>query len=110
MVWGNNEGEKVGMMAKISESKNITMHGDVMEKEFGGLYFYMNHYPDIVRNAALTGKYDVCIYGHDHIYNEEKVSGKTIILNSGEIHGYKTGTHTAIIFNTITREVQKLNL
>ncbi len=110
IVWGNNEGEKVGILTQISKHDNITMHGDAMEQNFGGLDFYMNHYPDIVRNAALTGKYDVCIHGHDHIYNEEKISNKTILLNPGEIHGYKTGTHTAMIFDTETRGVERIDL
>ena len=108
MVWGNNEGEKIGMMAKIAKHENITMHGNVMEIEFDGFKFYMNHYPDIVKNASLTNQYHVCI--HDHIYNEEKISEKTTVLNPGEIHGYKTGTHTCMIFDTQTKVAERINL
>jgi len=110
MVWGNCEGEKLGIMNKINEYENITMHGDVMEKEFDGLKFYMNHYPDITENACLSGKYNVCIHGHTHIYKEEKFENGAILLNPGEIHGYKTGTHTAIIFDTKKQKVEKINL
>ncbi len=110
MVWGNCEGEKIGMMKKISESGNITMHGNTMEEEFGGLKFYMNHYPDISENASLSGKYDICIYGHTHIYRVEKLENGALLLNPGEIHGYKTGTHTAMIFDTETKEVERVSL
>jgi putative phosphoesterase len=110
MVWGNNEGEKVGFIKKISEYKNIIMHGDVMEQEFGGLKFYMNHYPDIAENAALTNKYDVCIFGHTHVYSEKNIQNKTILLNPGEVHGYKTGISTCIIFDTDTKTIKKINL
>ncbi len=110
MVFGNCEGEKVRMISKIAKYENITMHGDVMEKEFAGLKFYMNHYPDIVKNASLTNKYHICIHGHSHIYNEEKISEKTTILNPGEIQGYKTGMYTCMIFDTKTKKVEKINL
>lgn len=108
LVWGNNEGEKVGFVNKIAQMENVEMTGDVMEKEFGGLKFYMNHYPDIVENAALTGKYDVCIYGHTHVYNEEVVSNGTILLNPGEVHGNKTGVSTCMIFDTETKKTEKV--
>lgn len=110
LVWGNNEGEKVGFMSKIAKMENTEMIGDVMEKEFGGLKFYMNHYPDIVLNAGLTGKYDVCIYGDDHIYHEETMSNGTILLNPGEVHGNKTGISTCMIFDTETKKAEKIIL
>ncbi len=110
LVWGNNEGEKVGFVAKVAQLSNTEMAGDVMEKEFGGLKFYMNHYPDIAENAGLTGKYDVCIYGHTHLYNEETISNGTLFLNPGEVHGNKTGVSTCIIFDTETKKVEKVIL
>ncbi len=110
LVWGNNEGEKVGFIAKVVQLNNTEMTGNVMEKEFGGLKFYMNHYPDIVENASLTGKYDVCIYGHDHIYREEIISNGTLLLNPGEVHGNKTGVSTCMIFDTKTKKVEKVIL
>ncbi len=110
LVWGNNEGEKVGFISKIEKMENTEMVGDVMEKEFGGLKFYMNHYPDIVLNAALTGKYDVHIYGHNHIYHEETISNGAILLNPGEVHGNKTGISTCMIFDTETKKVEKIIL
>ncbi len=110
LVWGNNEGEKVGFMDKVEQLENTEMVGNVMEKEFGGLKFYMNHYPDIVRNAALTAKYDVCIYGHTHTYNEETISNGILLLNSGEVHGNKTGVSTCMIFDTKTRKLEKIIL
>jgi len=110
LVWGNNEGEKVGFIKKVESMENVEMAGDVLEKEFGGLKFYMNHYPEIVENAALSGKYNVCIYGHDHIYHEEVVSNGTLLLNPGEVHGNKTGVSTCIVFDTETKKVDKIVL
>jgi len=108
LVWGNNEGEKIGFVNKVEQLENTEMAGDVMEKEFDGLKFYMNHYPGIVRNAALTGKYDVCIYGHDHLYNEEVLTNGVLLLNPGEVHGSKTGVSTCMIFDTEDKKAEKV--
>lgn len=109
-VWGNNEGERVGMVRAIDAAPNMTLHGDVMETAFEGLRFYMNHYPGFVQNAALTGKYDVCIYGHNHLYHEETLPNGTTLLNPGEIAGSRTGNPTCMIFDTETRAVERVNL
>ncbi len=110
IVWGNNEGDKISLVNKIAEYSNVTIHGDIMEETFDGLDFYMNHYPSIVENAALSHKYDVCIFGHTHIYSQKTIQDKVLLLNPGEVHGYKTGTHTAIIFDTKTKIAEKIIL
>jgi len=114
IVLGNNDGELVGLARMIDESENITLHykfgESAMIEKIGGLTFFMNHYPSMVRNAAMTGNYDVCVYGHDHVYNFEKLENSTILLNPGEIQGYKTGSSTCMIFDTDSKEVTKLIL
>jgi len=110
-VWGNNDGEKVGLALKMEKLDNVTLHGDVMDTEIDDLKFYMNHYPEIVRNAAETGKYDICVYGHDHKYYEETLENRTILLNPGKIQeGYGTGDSTCMIFDTETKGVTKVDL
>ena len=113
-VLGNNDGELVGLTRWLDASKNTTLHYKFGESTFketiGGIKFYMNHFPDIVKNAALTGNYDVCIYGHDHIYHEEILGNGTTLLNPGEIQGYKTGNSTCMIFDTKTKTVEKIVL
>jgi len=113
-VLGNNDGELVGLTRCLDASKNITLHYKFGESTFketiGGLSFYMNHFPNIVNHAAQTGKYDVCIYGHNHIYNEEILESGTILLNPGEIQGYKTGESTCMIFDTESKSAEKIIL
>lgn len=108
LVWGNNEGEKEGWRVGISKREHIMHHEDTMEIEFDGLKFYMNHYPDLVHATAGAGAYDVCIYGHDHIYYDETLSNNTRLLNPGEIAGNKTGTATCMIFDTETKKAEKV--
>lgn len=108
-VWGNNEGEIEGMTKKFSDSKNIELCGKAYAGEIGGLKVFMNHYPEISVLAAESGEYDLCVYGHDHEYFEGK-KGDTILLNPGEIQGYLTGNKTFMIFDTKSKEVEKITL
>ena len=114
IVLGNNEGEIIGLTQWIGVSKNITLHykfgQSIFTETIAGLRFYMNHFPPFVRNAALAGDYDVCVYGHNHVYAEEVLENGTILLNPGEVQGYKTGVATCMIFDTDTKEVQKVAL
>jgi putative phosphoesterase len=108
VVWGNNEGEKVGMLHAMQKHPHITHHGDVMDVGLGNVRFYMNHYPHIAENAALSEKYDVVVFGHTHQYHEGTVPNGTLLLNPGELQGYRTGISTAMIFNTDTRSVERI--
>jgi uncharacterized protein len=108
IVWGNNEGEKVGMLERIRAHSHITHHGDSMDVTFDTCRFYMNHYPAIGENAARASKYDVVVYGHTHLYHEEHI-GATLLINPGELQGYRTGTSTAILFDTDRRTVLRVD-
>lgn len=108
-VWGNNEAERVGITRMMDANKKFEMCGDIFEGEIYGIKIFMNHYPKIGELAAKSGNYDLCIYGHTHEYFEGKV-GETILVNPGEIQGYKTGTSSFIVFDTESKEVKKITL
>ena len=72
-VWGNNEGEKVGIAKKMDASKKIEMCGDVFEGKVDGVKVFMNHYPRFVELAAKSREFDLCVFGHTHDYMEEKI-------------------------------------
>jgi putative phosphoesterase len=114
MVLGNNEGELVKLTRLADATPRITLHGNLnggtMEHEFGGLRFYMNHYPGNAENAALSGKYDVVIFGHTHKYHEERTANGVLLLNPGEVEGYRTGSSTAMILDTETKLVERIPL
>ena len=54
---------------------------------------------------ARSGDFDVIFYGHDHIYNIEKI-GDCLVVNPGEISAHKTGKATFAIYVTKTNEVE----
>lgn len=114
MVLGNNEGELVALARLADALPKLTLHGNLnggtMEHDFGGLRFYMNHYPGNAENAALSGKYDVVIFGHTHEYHEDHMANGAILLNPGEVQGHRTGTASALIFDTETKQCERIDL
>lgn len=108
-VWGNNEGERHKLTQLSDASDKLTLAGDILETELGGLKLFMNHYPRITELAAKAAEFDLCIHGHTHIYREETI-GQTLLLNPGEIQGYITGTPSFIIFDTTDRSIRKILL
>ncbi len=59
-----------------------------MEIQLGGKKIFINHYPEIAKKAAESGKYDLVFYGHTHKPWEEKV-GKCRLVNPGEVAGQR---------------------
>lgn len=108
-VWGNNEGEKLGISRAIDKLPNVILHGREMSLELDERKIYMNHYPHISQMAAATGEYDVAIYGHDHLYFEEK-KDHTLLLNPGELCGYRTKQATFMMLDLKTLQVEKHSL
>jgi len=109
LVWGNNEGERVVLTKMMAASVKIELNGDIFEGELGGIKIFMNHYPRIAELAAKSKEFDLCIFGHTHEYVESKIEN-TILVNPGEIQGYKTGTASFVIFDTESKGVEKIDL
>lgn len=87
MIWGNNEGEKLGVSKQISNHEDkLSMEGDSWEGEVGEKRVFMTHYPNIAELASKSQLYDLVIYGHTHKFQHVQ-EGKTIVINPGEIAG-----------------------
>lgn len=86
VVWGNNDGDKWLLMKNASATDNVTLHGDFAELQLGERKIAVNHYPEIARPLAESGKYDAVFYGHDHISHMELID-KALLLNPGEVMG-----------------------
>lgn len=108
-VWGNNEGERVALTRMMDASQKMELAGEIFEGEFDGVRVFMNHYPRISELAALSGKFDLCVFGHTHEYLAEKI-GNCLLLNPGEIQGHKTAHPSFVIFDTQTKAFEKIVL
>ncbi|MEK7124369.1 MAG: metallophosphoesterase [Patescibacteria group bacterium] len=63
----------------VPESVEITLDGKNI---------FLNHYPEISKKMAESGKYDLCFYGHTHRPWEEKI-GNCRLVNPGELAGQR---------------------
>lgn len=108
-IWGNNEGEKVGLTRKFDSSNKIELCGDIYEDTIDGIKIFMNHYPRITELAALSGEFDLCVFGHTHKYFEKKIKD-CLLVNPGEIQGYATGNVTFMIYDTKKEVVKKVTV
>ena len=104
IVWGNNEGDK-RLIAEVAEQyENIHLHGEFADLELNGLRVAINHYPKIARGLAMSDKYGLVCYGHDHEAHQEWI-GHTLLLNPGELMGM-LGKSTIAIYDSETKEVE----
>lgn len=108
MVWGNNEGDQIGFVEKIAQIPNVKMHGVLYEETLDGLRTFMNHYPRFAEIAAESQQYDLCIYGHTHLYREDIVK-KSILLNSGNLKGEREEAGF-VIFDTKDKSTERIQL
>jgi putative phosphoesterase len=104
IVWGNNEGDRVAITSAVQNYPNITLHGDLAKLSLGGLQVAVNHYPEIARDLAKSGEYDLVCYGHDHTANEEWI-GECLFLNPGDLMGLR-GRSTLAVVDTDDRKVR----
>jgi uncharacterized protein len=108
IVFGNNDGDLFRITDKASRRANVQLHGAFFAGELGGKRVAVNHYPEIARPLAESGKYDLVCYGHNHSYMIEKVES-TLAINPGALMGYdpqnkREISPTFIIYDTTTGE------
>ena len=108
IVWGNNDGDKRLLTEVSSGVENIHLHGDLAELDFAGFKVAVNHYPQIGRALAESGRYDLVCYGHDHTAHEEWI-GETLLLNPGELMGLQ-GASTIAIYDTENKVVEFIEI
>ena len=104
VVWGNNDGDKRLLTKLADQAGNVTMHGDFVVLELGGLHVAVTHYPEIGRAVAGSDRFDLVCYGHDHTAHESIV-GKTLLLNPGEIMGMN-GRSTLAVYSSDEQKLE----
>ena len=111
-VLGNNDGEKLILSRKFVEMGG-ELHGEFFDDFIDGLRFGIYRGTSVMlKDAAIASKmYDVFIYGHTHI-KEENIIGDTIVLNPGTGHKKVKSVSGAfqeggtMVFDTQTKETK----
>lgn len=105
-VFGNNDGERIGIAKRFEAIGEI--HPNLAVVENGGRTIAATHYPELAEPIAESGKYDIVIYGHTHEIDIRREA--SLILNPGETGGWTTGRCTVAIveLDTLEAEIREL--
>jgi len=97
-VFGNNDGELIGLYNKFKE-----IYQAPMEREFGGKSFVIIHEPFNLESIIEAALFDYVIYGHTHEVDVRK--GKITVINPGELCAWFSSISTVALLETETNEV-----
>ena len=106
-VFGNNDGERVGLAAKFADFGEV--HPNLAAAEVGGRRIAAVHYPELALPITAGDAYDVVIYGHTHEIDVRLTNG-VLLLNPGEVGGWLTGRSTLALVDLSTMEVEIVDL
>jgi putative phosphoesterase len=84
LVFGNIDEDKNKLTLAASKYSNIALHGDIGGINAENLKIAFCHKPNLARQLAQTGKYNLVFYGHTHQPWEEKVNNCRLI-NPGNL-------------------------
>ncbi|MEI6512217.1 MAG: metallophosphoesterase [bacterium] len=105
-IYGNNDGERVGLSIKFKQIGSIQVQPLFIE--LAGKQIAMVHEPELVASLASSGRYNLIIYGHTH--QLETTKGNPLIINPGELCGWLTGKATCVILDLDTMEPEVITL
>lgn len=108
-IWGNNDGEKRGIMKFFQKSSlceiKRTVYGDTI---LDGKKIFMAHFDNIHNTIARSGDYDLVLYGHNHMRNSHMI-WDTLVCNPGAICGNRESASFAV-YDTQDHSVRHIEL
>jgi putative phosphoesterase len=109
-VFGNNDGERVGL--KIILKGVCDIIGMEINREFDGKKVFAAHMPSAnsIEALASSGKYDILLSGHTHNVVNKKYENGVLAVNPGEACGYLTDKATFAIIDTAKMEAEVIEL
>jgi uncharacterized protein len=110
LVFGNNDGDRVGLAREFARVGGEYL-GDFGEVEADGLKIALMHGTDepLVQAVVASQIYDVVVRGHNH-RAEVTRSGRTLLINPGEIWGHFTGISSIAVLDTAQMKVEIIEL
>jgi putative phosphoesterase len=102
-VFGNNDGERKGLVRAYSEMGTELKEFEEISFEGKKIALYHGTITEFLSAIISGGEYDVVVRGHTH--NQEiKKEGKTLVINPGELCGYLTGKKTLCLLDLALME------
>jgi hypothetical protein len=106
IVFGNNDGERIGLSVSFKEIGNLLPGPRIFS--FQGKKFLLMHEPGSLETLAGSGNVDVIIYGHTHEIDIRK--GPPLIINPGEAGGWLRDKCTIALLELETMAVEVIEL
>jgi putative phosphoesterase len=106
MVFGNNDGERIGLAAAFKDKARL-LPGP-REFSYGGRRFLLAHEDGCVHAAASSTAVNVIIYGHTH--DVDVRPGPPLVINPGELGGWLRGRSTVAVLNCETLAVEIIDI
>ena len=94
------------MLEILYECPQIKEYGGFIIVDFDEFRVALTHYPEHARAHAMAGDFEMVFYGHTHEFSEKMV-GKTLLLNPGDIMGLKEDPSFCLV-ESDTKEVKRL--
>ena len=107
-VFGRNDGDTQGLLAKASAGFGAELFGGPHSFEFGGERVLVVHDIGDVNERSIEA-HSIVIHGFTH-QQEMKTRGGTLIVNPGESCGWLYGAPKAAILDLDTKHVEFLTL
>ncbi|UCC28042.1 MAG: metallophosphoesterase [Candidatus Bathyarchaeota archaeon] len=109
-VFGNNDGERIGLKVKFREI-NAEIHGNFAEVTVDRLRITLMHgsEEELLRSLINVESHDIIIHGHTHEAKTYR-KGKTLVINPGEVCGYLTERSTIALLDSQTKEARIIEL
>lgn len=110
-VFGNNDGDRELLRKRFAEHGEMELHGNFAEVQVGNIKIALlhGHEDELLRALINSQSFNVVVYGHTH-KAEVYRTGKTLIVNPGEVCGYITGNSTVAILDTDKLEAKIVEL
>ncbi|MEM3874217.1 MAG: metallophosphoesterase [Candidatus Bathyarchaeia archaeon] len=110
-VFGNNDGDRELLKKRFSENANLEIRGNFAEINIGKVKIALLHGSDdeLLRALIKGGGFDILVHGHTHKAEVYK-SGKTLVVNPGEVCGYLTGKSTIALLDMEKLEAKIIDL
>jgi uncharacterized protein len=106
LVFGNNDGERIGLHAAFQSRGTIQSGPRVFDYE--GKRFMLMHEDGCVDALLNLQCVDVVVYGHTHVPDVRP--GPPLIINPGEAGGWLKGRSTAALLDLDMMAVDVLDL
>jgi len=106
MVYGNNDGEKIGL-DNAFEKLGTLLPGPRMFP-FNGKRFLLIHEHGSLDALKTSQSVDVIVYGHTHEVDIQK--GRPLVINPGEAGGWLKGKSTIAVLDSDTMDVEIIGL